>query len=201
MKLRYSHALCCTLLWPAIGAAQPPSFLLEWGQYPQLQGPFGIAVSATNDVYVTDQIDIGVKQFTANGGFVRRWGARGTTNGLFSGLVGVAVDAAGSVYVTDEGNHRVQKFTASGTYVSQFGNVAGSGLLGSPSSIAVNGSGNVFVTDAENERIMKYTSNGVFITGFGSRGLGDGRQRVEKFGWLPTPVRTSTWGRVKRLFR
>jgi len=116
-------------------------------------------------------------QFTANGGFVRRWGARGTTNGLFSGLVGVAVDAAGSVYVTDEGNHRVQKFTASGTYVSQFGNVAGSGLLGSPSSIAVNGSGNVFVTDAENERIMKYTSNGVFITGFGSRGLGDGQFR------------------------
>ena len=51
-----------------------------------------------------------VQVFTANGGFLFKFGALGTGNGEFNHPSGVATDCTGNVYVTDYGNNRVEKF-------------------------------------------------------------------------------------------
>jgi tripartite motif-containing protein 71 len=86
----------------------------------------------------------------------------------------VAVDGSGNVYVTDQ--NRVQKFTSSGTYVTQWGAPgSGDGQFNVPRGVAVDGSGNVYVADAHN-------------------------YRIQKFGSLPVPATSTSWGRIKSLY-
>jgi DNA-binding beta-propeller fold protein YncE len=57
---------------------------------------------------------------SADVGLLTKWGAQGTTNGLFNGPFGVAVDSSGNVYVSDSGN-RIQKFNSTGAFITQWG--------------------------------------------------------------------------------
>ncbi len=96
-------------------SVQPaPSFLMKWGSYGsgdgQFYGPYGIAVDASGNVYVTDSGNNRVQKFTSNGTFITKWGSQGSEDGQFSGPDGIAVDANGNVYVVDRSNHRIQKF-------------------------------------------------------------------------------------------
>ena len=105
------------------------------------------------------------------------WGTGGTGPGQFQGIGGLSADSRDNVYAVDSGNNRVQVFTSTGAFLTQWGSVgSGNGEFRGPTGADLDGAGNIYVIDGAN-------------------------QRVEKFGWLPTPVRTSTWGRVKRLFR
>jgi DNA-binding beta-propeller fold protein YncE len=89
----------------------------------------------------------------------------------------VATDLPGDVYVVDLINNRIQKFTGTGAYLTQWGsNGSGDGQFFNPSGVATNATGDVFVSD-------------------------QGNQRVQKFGHPPTPARSTSWGRLKRLYR
>jgi len=110
--------------------------------------PQGIAIDqATGNVYVGEQFNRRVSEFTASGEFVRtfgwdveagggttfevctvaancRRGAGGENAGQFGGigaLGGVAIGLGSTVYVADPINNRVQRFTAEGAFVSAFG--------------------------------------------------------------------------------
>ena len=48
--------------------------------------------------------------FDPDGSFLRTWGSRGNSEGLFADPVGIAIDASGNVYVVDMGNDRVRVF-------------------------------------------------------------------------------------------
>ncbi len=136
----------CLLGVPAIAPTNahgaPPSFLRQFCEFGpavgQCQLPRGIAADEeTGNVYVVDQGNFRVNEFTAWGEFVRAWGwgvadgspelqtcttscqqgLVGSGTGQFNFAQGIAVDADGDVYVVDKENLRVQKFDPSGATV------------------------------------------------------------------------------------
>ncbi len=93
----------------------------------------------------------------------------------------VAVDASGNVYVTDARNNRIQMFTGNGAYLTQWGSSfeaygSGDGEFHGPFGVAVDASGSVYVADSAN-------------------------YRIQVFGYPPTPTKSTTWGRIKTLYR
>jgi DNA-binding beta-propeller fold protein YncE len=109
--------------------------------------------------------------------YLMQWGSYGAGNGQFRNPYGVATDAAGNVYVADWGNYRIQKFTNTGAYITQWGTYGtGDGQFDRPDGVATDAAGNVYVADI-------------------------GNHRIQKFGAVPTPTQTTSWGRLKRMYR
>ncbi len=107
-----------------------------------------------------------------------RFGATGTADGRFQGVVGVAVnEASGDVYAVDSGNARVQRFDAEGNFLSKFGTAgSGAGQFDEPQTVAIDQSdGSVYVADTGNDRIEKFGADGSFVKAFGEAGSGDGQ--------------------------
>ena len=143
----------------------------------QFDSPYGAAVGLGGVVYVTDIGNHRVEEFTSSGSFVRQWGSYGSGNGQFNQPYGLAVNAAGDVYVSDKGNHRIQVFTSTGLYLTQWGSLgSANGQFQAPTGMAVDAAGNVFVADAI-------------------------ANRIQKFGPVPTPAKSTSWGRLKRMYR
>jgi DNA-binding beta-propeller fold protein YncE len=113
------------------------------GRAGQLDRPAYVATDATGGVYVTDEANNRVNQFTTEGAFVRAWGfdvtpgagagfevctgATGCKRGESGGRAGqlsfpdgVAADGAGNLYVADA-NSRLSQFTTEGAFVRAVG--------------------------------------------------------------------------------
>jgi sugar lactone lactonase YvrE len=156
------------------------SYITQWGTKGtgngQFEGPDGIAVDSSGNVYVTDYGINRVQKFDSTGVYITKWGNYGSGNGQFYLPIGIAVDSSGNVYVADRGNHRVQKFNSGGGYITQWGHLGGgNGQFDGPPGIAIESSGNVYVTDTVNMRVQKFDSTGVYITKWGTRGSGNGQ--------------------------
>src|SRR6266571_3391840 len=106
-------AVWISAIVPAVARAQAPSYLLQWGTPGggdgQFNGPEGVAVDASGNVYVADFGNHRVQKFTATGVYRSQWGTSGVGAGQFRFPLGVAVDASGNVYVADNSNFRIQK--------------------------------------------------------------------------------------------
>jgi len=166
---------------PAPASAQSPPYRGTWGTNGsgdgQFNNPGGVAVDAAGNIYVTDVGNYRIQKFTSVGAYVTQWGSYGSGNGQFNEPWGVAVDGSGNVYVADTFNHRIQKFSSSGAYLTQWGTAGvGEGQFDSPFGVAVDGSSGIYVTDRNNHR-------------------------VQKFGSLPMPTKSTSWGRIKALYR
>jgi len=168
------------------------------GTEAQFQGPFGVAVDSSGNVYVTDANNHRIRKITP-AGVVSTFAGTGTAGfadgtgntAQFNTPPGVAVDSEGNVYVADSNNHRIRKITPAGV-VSTF---AGSGTEGFengigteaqfyfPPGVAVDSSGNVYVADFSNHCIRKITPAGVVSTlaGTGSEGHADGTATTVQF--------------------
>jgi sugar lactone lactonase YvrE len=141
------------------------------GSAAQFNGPRGVAVDGSGNVYVADYGGNKIRKIRP-GGIVKTLagsGAEGSADGtgsaaLFYYPAGVAVDGAGSVYVADRGNDTIRKVAADGvvtTLAGQAGSWGSTDGTGSaarfkyPVGIAVDGSGNVYVADSGNDAIRK----------------------------------------------
>ncbi|HEX4838574.1 MAG TPA: SMP-30/gluconolactonase/LRE family protein [Solirubrobacteraceae bacterium] len=142
----------------------------------QFTSPVGIAANlSASNLYVTDQGNNRVEEFSFEGTFVRAFGSAGTGNGQFKEPSGIAIDSSGNVYVADQGNNRIEKFTSEGTYSAQFGTAGtGNGQFKEPKGIAISG-GNLYVVDAGNSRVQELSTSGSYIGQFGSSGAGNGQ--------------------------
>jgi DNA-binding beta-propeller fold protein YncE len=133
----------------------------------QFNEPWGVAVDAEGQVFVSDTWNGRIQVFDAAGNFVRKWGFFNTTNGELGdplaiyGPRGIAIDSAGYLVVADTGNKRILQYTPEGELVQQIG---GGGIaLGrfeEPTAVGVDPrDGSIFVADAWNRRIQKLDPN------------------------------------------
>jgi tripartite motif-containing protein 71 len=113
------------------------------GRAGQLDRPAYVAGDAAGSIYVTDEANNRVNQFTREGAFVRAWGF----NVRPSGGRGFEVCTA-----------------ATGCMRGEPG--AGAGQLSFPDGVAVDGAGSLYVADA-NSRLSQFTTQGAFVRAFG----------------------------------
>lgn len=157
----------------------------------QFHGPAGIATDSSGNVYVADDWNQRVDEFSPAGAFVLAFGDAvdqttggdvctaasgdvckagnsGNVAGQMANPAGVAVDGSGNVYVADMGNDRIDVYSSvSGAYDTSFGSFgAGAGQMKEPLGVATR-SGNVYVSDNQNQRVDQFTTAGAFVKAWG----------------------------------
>ena len=161
-----------------------------------LNQPYGLAVSASGNLYIADYGNNRVRRVDANGiittvagnesfGFSGDGGA--ATNASLNGPASVGLDAFGNLYLADNGNYRVRRVATNGVIATVAGNELGgysgdggaatAASLLSPSGVALDAFGNLYIADMGNNRIRQVGTNGIITTfaGMGSAGFfGDG---------------------------
>ncbi len=166
-----------------------------------LQQPTGIALDASNNLYIADALGHQVYVVDA-GGVLHFLAGNGTacpspqsacgdngpaTNAMLNTPLRVAFAPDGSLYVADFNDNRIRRIDAGGTITT----VAGTGAPGSggdggpaasaafnqPSGVAFDAAGNLFIADFGNNRVRRVDTAGTVTTvaGTGVAGsLGDG---------------------------
>ena len=133
--------------------------------------PIGIALDASNNIYVGDGLNT-LRKITPAGLVTTLAGTAGIIGSAdgagaaasFSGIGGIALDAAGNIYLADQGNNLIRKVTPSGVASTLAGTsgragavdgAGGSASFKIPSSVALDTAGNIYVTDLGNATIRK----------------------------------------------
>ncbi len=136
----------------------------KWGRLGSANGefnfPWGIAVAANNDVYVTEHFGARVQRFTATGSFLGKW----TPPWRDGRAYGVAASPSGAIYVTSgevEYEAHVGYFTRAGSLVGSW-EVRG-GSPGAADHVDVTAAGTVYVAEPYFERVTRYRAAGSVI--------------------------------------
>jgi sugar lactone lactonase YvrE len=138
------------------------------------RAPFGLVVSPTNNVLITDSGNSVVRQVSTATGVTTRVAGNYTagfsgdgglaTAAQLSGPRGIALDTASNVYIADTGNLRIRRVAAATGLITT---VAGTGVAGfagdggdptaarfsSLTGLAADSNGNLYVADTENHCI------------------------------------------------
>jgi sugar lactone lactonase YvrE len=184
------------------GLAGSPGSADGIGSAARFNGPRGIAVDDTGNLYVSDSNNHTIRKIAPGGIVTTLAGTAGLSGFMnatgsaaqFFNPRGIAVDADGTLYVADTNNHQIRRVTADGV-VTTF---AGSGLAGgsdgangdarfnNPEGVTVSAGaigGVVYVADTASNTIRKI-ADGVVVTiaGFGeSLGSADGFEQAARF--------------------
>ena len=133
--------------------------------------PFGVAVSNTDEIAVTDAMNHRVQIFDSGGNYLRSFGCNGTIKGKFRHPFGICFDNNRNIFVADKSNHRIQIFSGEGKYMGMFG---GEGSLDSqlsyPWGLSLDANGNIIVADSGNKLIKIFSTDGNFVRKIGGPG-------------------------------
>ena len=158
----------------------------------EFSNPFGVAVDAAGNVYISDSNNNRVRVVSPVTGNVTTYAGTGyNTYGGDNGPAlsasinrpeGLAVDAAGNLYIADYGNNRIRRVATNGAITTIAGTgtsgSAGDGgpatkaLLSHPWAVALDSSGDIFIADYGNSRIREITTDGIIHTIAGGTGVG-----------------------------
>ena len=180
------------------------------GGYGALNGPAaqatfsnmsGIAVDASDNVYIADSGNELIRKITPGGTVstvAGKSGIYGFANGqdttaIFNDPIGVSVDKTGNLYVMDVNNYLIRKISPTGLVSTLAGKQGVSGLtdgpdsaatFNSPRACAIDAAGNLFITD--NNEVRKISTDGMVTTiaGNGYPGSADGVGRAATFNYL-----------------
>jgi uncharacterized protein (TIGR03437 family) len=149
----------------------------------QLNAPFGVALDAAGNLYVSDWVNNRVRK-VSTAGIITTIGGNGIRSSSgdggpaiaasIGGPFGIAVDASGNIFVADQSGDRVRMISASGIISTVAGNgtegysgdggVATDAELVQPFGVAVDSAGNLYIADRESGRIREVSSAGIIIT-------------------------------------
>ncbi len=149
----------------------------------KLEGPEGVAINESGDVWVADYANDRVEEFSPTGTFLRACGSDGSEKGQFKGPTGIAINPFnGALYVSDSGNGRIQVLSQTCSFkeiIGKSGSEAGD--LSDPGGLAFN-TGEaarqiLFVADSGNDRIdeFEWAHSGTFVASYGAKGSGEGQ--------------------------
>lgn len=135
--------------------------------------PFGIAVDASGNVFVSDWGNHTIRKITSAGvvtTLAGTAGSSGSADGTGSAArmnrpCGLTLDSAGNLFVADRFNHTIRKLTSAGVMTTVGGLAAENGLIADgvgsaarfqfPAAVWVDAADNLYVADSSNERIVK----------------------------------------------
>ncbi len=159
------------------------------GDNARFNGPTGVAVDSSGNVYVADAGNHTIRKITSAGEVSTLAGVArnaGSDDGIgadarLNNPTGIAVDSTGNVYVAERDNQTIRKITSAGDVTTLAGTslITGSGngtgtdaSFNAPTGVAVDSAGNVYVADTGNHTIRKITSAGEVTTLAGTAGDG-----------------------------
>ncbi|MGO9196800.1 MAG: putative Ig domain-containing protein [Acidimicrobiales bacterium] len=143
----------------------------------QLKDPTGVAVDGAGNIWVVDDGNDRMEEFSGTTGHeIMTFGFPGSNTGEFDDPAAVVFGPNGNMYVSDSGNDRIEEFTTSGSFVTSFGSAGnGPGQFEDPAGLAFTSAGVLLVADYGNNRIEAFTSFGLYIGKFGKAGSGLGQ--------------------------
>jgi uncharacterized protein (TIGR03437 family) len=192
----------------------------------QLNGPQGLAVDSSGNIYIADSGNNRVRMVNPSGiistfagnGQPGTYQAVGDWSPAPQGNLhlpsGVAVDSSGNVYIADTRNHSIRRVDASGPDAGLIHTIAGdtfAGYMGDgllalnnsefsgPEDVALDSLGNIYIADTGNAYIRKITTDGMLnsIAGDGSIGYsGDGGLATGAGLFQPTAIVVDAAGDV-----
>ncbi len=165
----------------SVESVYPPTFSVALGSTEgsgsgQFNHPLGVAVDSSGDLWVDDNGNHRIQEFSSSGTLIRTYGSEGSGEGQLKDASGIAIDpTTGNVIVSDTGNNRIDVFSSTGKWVRTFGTAgSGNGQLKEPDGLTVDSYGNVWIADMGNNRIEEFSSSGTYESQFGKHGSGNG---------------------------
>ena len=203
------------------GRAATPGSANGVGTAATFDGPTGIAVDSSGNLYIADDGNDVIRKITPSvSGGVTTWtvttlaGAAGVAGAVdntgvlakFNQPFGVAVDQNGNVYVADSANDTIRKVTPAGVVTTVAGTAGvpgsangtgGAAQFDKPYGLAVDSAGNIYVADTSNSLIRKISPAGLVSTlaGGAASGYGDGTGTAAQFSF-PHDVAVDPAGNV-----
>jgi sugar lactone lactonase YvrE len=154
----------------------------EWGTFgtdhAQFKGPNSITVYK-DSVYVTDENNHRIQQFSTKGEWIASWGAYGVDDGQMREPGGIEV-INDTLYVTDTLNDRIQLFSTSGQFLTRWGR-SGDQFF-EFHGVSIDSEENIYTADHMAHCIRKFDRNGNAIQKWGSYGSSPGQF------WYPTGI-------------
>jgi sugar lactone lactonase YvrE len=140
--------------------------------------PTGGCVDFDGNLWVADQGNRRLQQFTPTGELIGISGWHGAGAGSVKGPCDVACDPAGSHYVVDREAHKVFRGRGTAITAEWGGQGREPGKLETPCGIAIRHGAYVYVSDSGNNRIQKFTAEGELVDCWGGLGSAPGRFRA-----------------------
>ena len=133
--------------------------------------PWGVAVSDTDEIAVTEWRNHVVQIFDSGRNYLRSFGREGTKHGEFRFPCGICFDHNRNIFVADKDNNRVQIFSGEGRYMGMFGGKGSrNSQLSDPCGLSLDANGNIIVADSGNKRIKIFSTDGKFVRKIGGPG-------------------------------
>jgi sugar lactone lactonase YvrE len=130
-------------------------------------GPYGVALDAKEDLWVSDAGTRGVAEFSPTGKVLTRWNAN-------IDITSIAVSPTGEIVLSDVGDHGIAFFTRTGQMLRTIGSQGlGPGQFANYLfTLAYDRQGNLYVADHTDNRIQKFAPSGKPLAQFGAGQLG-----------------------------